>query len=118
MFSRPVPDACHVGRMQSVNPTRVRFPITQQLATGEPIDWREVEVKVEGPSQIGELAIDEADQVYISFTAYVVGNYKCIITHADRHLKNTPITINVQPKTGDGPPPEPTLPGIFFLVCS
>lgn len=101
--------------MAQIAPTLVKFPITPQLQSGGSVDWKELELKVDGPHEIAELNIGEENgKVYVSFKASVIGAYKCNITYHDDPLRNTPITVNLGKKedAGAAPPekkPQPVL---------
>ncbi len=38
--------------MAQINPTLVKFPIVPQLQSGGSVDWKELELRVDGPHEV------------------------------------------------------------------
>jgi len=96
---------------KELKPTNVDVPLAAVIEDGTPVQAHEVSVIVEGPTSVtAKVAPKQNNQVSISFSTTVPGDYKIKPVARGQALQHSPVTVTVKegkPEDSHVPPPPP-----------
>lgn len=97
--------------MTTINPTRVVLPIEPRDEDGYQVDPDSIRVRVEGPIDV-DANIEQnkraGGELVVVFSTTKSGEYRVHLTHMGKHIKFSPMIVNVEPKKDNNstaPPP-------------
>jgi len=95
-----------------LNPTKVKFPIEPRDQKGNLLDFKKLNIGVEGPEKVqASFTTGDNGSIFIIFTTTSPGDFKISVTFQGEHIQYSPITVTVKPKReGDDQPKTPHLP--------